>query len=150
MKLLFLLAAGLTLAACDTSGADALRIPGELSQNEPAYPALVAPDTVLAGRAFTVSAFTIGGGCFRSGDTEVVLSGQAAEIRPFDLFFDPGPNGACTADIGFYPHEAAVTFGQPGRATVRAVGTAGRPGFGAPTAATPRVTVERTVVVIAP
>ncbi len=150
MKPLALLAAGLTLAACDTSGADALRIPGELVQNTPDYPALAAPDTVVAGRPFTATATTAGGGCFRQGDTELAVSGQTAEIRPFDFYFDPGPRGACTADFAYYPHAATITFMQPGPATVRAVGTRGRPGFGGPTAETARVTVEKAVVVVAP
>lgn len=146
---LVLAALVLTLAACDTaSDAAATRIPGELVRNEPAYPALTAPDTVVAGRPFTVTSYTAGGGCFRPGDTEVTVAGSEAEVRPFDLFHDPGPHGACTADLAYYPHTATVSLPREGVATLRAVGTAGRPGFGPPTDQTPRVTVERSVVVV--
>ncbi len=150
MKQLAPFAACLALAACDTSGPDALRIPGELLRNAPNFPALTAPDTVIVGRQFTVTTFTIGGGCFREGDTEFTSDEGSAEVRPFDFFLDPGPDGACTADLAYYPHTATFALFRPGVATIRVVGTAGRPGFGAPTPETPRVAVEKTVVVVAP
>lgn len=150
MRYAFATAALLLAPGCDTApGGDAARVPGEIVRNAPDYPALTAPDTVVAGRPFTITTFTAGGGCFRQGDTETAVAGAVAEARPFDLFYDPGPNGACTADLAYYRHTATVTLARPGSATVRVVGTAGRSGYGPPTAETPLVAVEKTVVVAA-
>ena len=149
MKPILALAALALLAGCDSAGGGETRVPGELVRNEFDFPALAVPDTVVVGQQFTATTFTIGGGCYRIGDTEATVGNVSAEVRPFDLFLDPGPNGACTADLAYFPHTATFAFRQPGTATVRVVGTAGRSGFGVPTAETPRVTIEKTVVVVA-
>ena len=138
------------LAGCDSqSDRTETRFPGNLLRNDPNIETITAPDTVVVGRSFAITVFTSGGGCFRKGDEEVAVSGLAAEIRPFDVFVDPGPDGACTADLVYYPHTAAVTFAEPGRATLRAIGSGGEGGFGPPPVGAPLVTVERAIVVVA-
>lgn len=150
MKPVLTLAVLLSLAGCDTMAGAETRFPGTLLRNDPNYETITAPDTVVAGRPFAVAVFTVGGGCFQRGDEEVVVGSRVAEIRPFDVFVDPGPNGACTADLAYYPHAVAFAFAEPGTAVLRAIGTAGGGGFGPPAVGAPLVTVERTVVVVAP
>ena len=149
----FLLAAAVfavvPTTGCDSADAGETRAPGVLVQNPPDYPALTAPDTVVVGRPFTVTTFTAGGGCVRKGDTEVAVTSLMAEIRPFDLFVDPGPDGACPAFLTYYPHTATFAFQETGTATVRVLGAAEPSGFGPPLAAAPLVTVEKAVVVVA-
>ncbi len=150
MKPFLVLAVLCVVAGCDSMAGAESRYPGVLLRGDAFYETIAAPDTVVAGRPFAVAVFTVGGGCFQQGDEEVVVGSRDAVIRPFDVFVDPGPGGACTADLAYYPHTVAFAFGEPGVGTIRAVGSVAGGGFGPPPTGAPLVTVERTVVVVAP
>jgi len=89
---------------------------------------LQVPDTVAVGSPFEVTVRTYGGGCIDEGDTEVSVAGQAATVRPYDVFvtYLP-PNYACTSDLKLYTHRALLRFEQVGPATVTVHGRV-RPG----------------------
>ena len=142
------LVALVALAGCDTLGSGETRFPGSLVQNALGVETISAPDTVVAGRPFDVTVVTSGGGCIRQGDVTVETVAARADVRPFNVFRDPGRNGGCTMDFILFEHRASVTFAAPGVATVRAVGSGGERGSGPPPAGAPLVTVERTVVVV--
>ena len=89
---------------------------------------LEIPDTVAVGSPFEVTVRTYGGGCIDPGDTELSVAGQAATVRPYDVFVTHlPPNYACTSDLRLYTHRAAVRFDQAGPATVTVHGRV-RPG----------------------
>ena len=144
MKLSIALTAVALLAGCDSQSAGTeTRFPGTLVQNALGVETLAAPDMVVAGRPFTVAVVTAGGGCVRQGDVEVAK----VDVRPFDVFVDPGPGGACTRDLIYFEHTATVTFRTPRTATVRAIGSDAS-SF-APQSGLVPVVVERRVVVVA-
>jgi hypothetical protein len=89
---------------------------------------LAIPDTVAVGSPFEVTVRTYGGGCIDPGDTEVSLTGQAATVRPYDVFVtDLPPNYVCNDDLRLYTHRATLRFDQRGPATVTVRGRV-RPG----------------------
>ena len=86
------------------------------------------PETVAVASPFEVTVRTYGGGCIDQGDTEVSVVGQAAAVRPYDVFVtDLPPNYACTDELRLYTHRAHVRFEQAGPATVTVHGRV-RPG----------------------
>jgi hypothetical protein len=83
------------------------------------------PSTVSRGVDFDVTVRTYGGGCVDQGDTEIMLSGPDAEVRPFDIFVVEMPdNYACTDILKRFTHRATLRFTQAGAATVRIRGRA--------------------------
>ena len=82
---------------------------------------VVLPDTIAVNGAATIVVPTAGGGCVREGDTEVAVSGLAADVRPYD-YFPTDPGTVCTADFRELRHTATLRFTQTGRATVRVHG----------------------------
>ena len=86
-------------------------------------PQIAMPDTVQAGTEFTVQVSTYGNGCYRKGETEVVVSGNVATVTPWD-YVDPSAGG-CPDILLTFVHEATVAFPQPGSASVVIVGRAG-------------------------
>ena len=80
----------------------------------------VVPDTVLKSTPFEVTVRSYGGGCIRQGDTEVSISANVAEVRPFDSF-PVGPQ-SCTLELRFFTHAATLQFNSAGSATVRVRG----------------------------
>jgi len=86
------------------------------------------PDTAAVATPFEITVRTYGGGCIDQGDTEVSVAGQAASVRPYDVFVTSlPPNYACTSDLRLYTHRALVRFAQVGPATVTVHGRV-RPG----------------------
>ena len=81
---------------------------------------VTVPETVAVGEPATIVVLTAGGGCIRTGDTEVQVSGLVAELTPYDHF--PSAGQICTADFRLNTHTATVQFTQRGRATVRVRG----------------------------
>lgn len=75
------------------------------------------PDTVSADTPFSVEVTTYGGGCERVGPTEVTVEGRGALVIPFD-YTTVGPGVACTDQLKWFHHEAAVTLRAAGSATV--------------------------------
>jgi len=86
------------------------------------------PETVSVATNFEVTVRTYGGGCIDQGDTEVRIAGQAATVRPHDVFVTAmPPNYACTAELRLYTHRALLRFEQIGPAIVTVHGRV-RPG----------------------
>ena len=113
----------LTLFACsDIDGPRSLRRPAVLAINgSPPY--VTTPATVRVGEPVTVVAISFSGGCTKRGETEVVVSGAVAEVRPYryDLV-DLPPNTACISILRMDSNVAVVTFSLPGTDTVRVIG----------------------------
>jgi hypothetical protein len=84
---------------------------------------LEVPDTVTVATPFEVIARSYGNGCVDQGDTELTVSGRAAEIVPYDHFVTHMPsNYACTDELRTFAHRATVRFDEVGSATVTARG----------------------------
>lgn len=82
---------------------------------------VTVPATVRAGEPFTIRVVTWGGGCTSAGDTQVAVSGAAADVSPYDLELQ-GPGVGCHDILRALPHEATLRFDAPGTATVRVHG----------------------------
>jgi hypothetical protein len=80
----------------------------------------VVPDTVLKSTPFEVTVRTYGGGCVKQGDTEVSLTANVAEVRPFDSF--PVGRQSCTLILRLFTHRATLQFNAAGSSTVRVRG----------------------------
>jgi hypothetical protein len=86
-------------------------------------PAVTVPDSFLVGVPDTVTVLTYGGGCVSGGYTESDVDGLLAVVRPIDNVVVRAPaNHACTDILLEFRHEAALTFGEAGTATIRFVG----------------------------
>jgi len=96
-----------------------------------------------AGRTVYVSVLTYGGGCESKGETESVVRGLEAEIRPYDYTVVAGT--VCTSELKVFAHEAALEFRQSGTARVRIYGIDNR-GRTAQEPLGDTITVERTIV----
>ena len=83
---------------------------------------VTAPESVALGEPATIVVKTAGGGCIRTGDTEVQVTGLVAELTPYDHF--PSAGQICTADFRLNTHTVTVQFTQRGQATVRVRGRA--------------------------
>lgn len=84
---------------------------------------LEVPDTVAVATPFEVIVRSYGNGCVDQGDTELTVSGRAAEIVPYDHFVTHMPsNYACTDELRTFAHRATVRFDAVGSATVTARG----------------------------
>lgn len=94
------------------------------------------PDTVVAGRDFTILVRTWGGGCTREGPTDVSVEGLRVVVVPYDI--ESGAE-ACTAILRAFDHEATVRLGRAGTASITVRG------YSRPEDRT--ITIERTVVV---
>ncbi len=77
---------------------------------------ITVPDTVVAGRSFSVSVRTYGGGCVGQEDTEVWSTGLSIDITPYDVH-----SGAriCTDILKAFDHTATLTVMEPGTAQIR-------------------------------
>jgi hypothetical protein len=103
--------------------------------------AIEAPDTVEAGKAFTVGVNTIGpNGCWRAAGMDATRAGRIVELRPWD---EHSGAEVCTLVLGILRHETRLTLDEKGEWTLRARGRLVRQG-GLPDG---QVTAERTVVV---
>lgn len=82
--------------------------------------AIEAPDTVEAGRAFTVSVHTVGlNGCWRAVDMDVSRSGRVIEFTPWD---EESGADVCTQVLGILRHDATLSLNETGTWTLRAKG----------------------------
>ena len=87
-----------------------------------------APASVAVGETFEVRVTTYGGGCIAQGDTEVAVGDLRAVVTPYDWETVSMPrNFACTSELRFYTHTAALRFDRAGTATVAVRGRE-RPG----------------------
>ena len=80
---------------------------------------IVLPATARVEEPVAVSVTTYGSGCAQKGDTQVSVSAQVAELRPYDLYDEESD---CPDILRTFVHEAEVIFEQPGTATLRVHG----------------------------
>ena len=79
---------------------------------------VTVPQTVAAGVPFTVRVSSYGGGCVRSGGTDVSGQGNTVDVRPYDLR-TTGENVVCTSDLKMYDHDVTLSLPTPGTGTIR-------------------------------
>lgn len=89
---------------------------------------VVAPAEVEAGEPFEVSLTTYGGGCTRSGgarNTEIVVEGARATIRPYDLELQPQrgvANPSCSDILQAFRRTVTLVLPLEGDGSVTIVG----------------------------
>ena len=98
------------------------------------------PATASVGGPITLTFYTVGGGCTRTGPTSTAVDGLVAVIQPFDsVVTELPPNWGCPMDLRGLEHTATVRFAAAGTATVQVLGRR-QPGDSA-------LIIERTVVI---
>ena len=122
MKPLVLIAACLSLAACDTSGPSYRRVAGDLVLNDPGTPTITVPAAIRVGERVELTVVTQGSTCETFGDTEVSFAAGVLEVRPYDLSQVLRANEGCGFLLKQIPHTVEVTFPEAGPVIVRAVG----------------------------
>jgi hypothetical protein len=80
---------------------------------------LIGPPTVHVGQDFTVSVLTPGGGCIEADHADVVTEGPDTVILPYDVYVDPGRNGACIRILEYVTHVVSLRFDSAGTKTIR-------------------------------
>src|SRR6266566_4444623 len=113
----------LTLFGCtDISGPHRVRQPAVLAFGEDTAQ-LVVPTTARVDEPITVVAMSLSGGCTGKGETEVVVTGSVAEVRPYryDLV-DLPPNWACIMNLRMDRNVVVFSFSTQGSDTVRVIG----------------------------
>jgi len=104
--------------------------------------ALLVPDTVRPGHAFTVTVTAFAGGCIReAGGSRVRIHGLEAEVTPLHVRRVVGD--ACTSDLILLPQTISLRFDRAGLGRIRFHGAANKLYSGTPQ----WVVIERTVVV---
>lgn len=99
---------------------DALRVVGVIKYSETSHPVSV-PDTVLAGVDFMVGLITYGNGCVTAGETIFLVSGDTAEITPYD-YDRTRTSDFCMQAQRYLAHTATLKFHRAGQATVQVRG----------------------------
>jgi len=113
----------LTLFACsDVNGPHRVRQPAVLAFGQDTAQ-LTVPTTARVDEPITVVVMSLSGGCTGKGETEVVVTGSVAEVRPYryDLV-DLPPNEFCISILRRDSNVAVLTFSIPGSDTVRVIG----------------------------
>jgi hypothetical protein len=137
---LLVLSGSLALGACDLASGPGGRRAGVLEWDrtsarrslqpemgpsgtgEPIPSAVSVPDTVMAGKAFTVTVHTQGADyCWESAGTEVTAGASLAVITPYDRFARKPEHGCLDGNIEI-AHPVEVTFAHPGEAVIRVRG----------------------------
>jgi hypothetical protein len=125
----------------DAQAADT--VPARLIDARGDTAALIIPDTVRRGHAFTVTVTAFAGGCIReAGGSRVNIERLVADVTP--LFVRRVVGNFCTNDLILFPQTISLRFDQAGLGRIRFHGAANRLDSGAQ----PEwVVIERTVVV---
>src|SRR5438477_10934444 len=129
-------AATLNAQASDT-------VPARLILERGDTAALVLPDTVRRGQAFTVRVTAFAGGCIRTGGgSRVSIHGLVADVTPLHVRRVTG--NICHDDLMRFPQTIWVRFDRPGLGRIRFHGARNRIDSGGQ----PQwVVIERSVVV---
>jgi hypothetical protein len=84
--------------------------------------ALVAlPQAARVHEAVRVTVTSFGNGCTTAGQTETVVAGLVAVVRPLSV--EPPPGTVCTMELRTLTHTTVLRFSDPGEATVRVLGS---------------------------
>jgi len=128
-------------ATLDAQAADT--VPARLVDVRGDTAALVIPDTVRRGHAFTVRVIAFAGGCIReAGGSRVSIRGLVADVTPLHVRRVVG--NFCTADRILFPQTISLRFDRAGPGRIRFHGATNQLDSGAQ----PQwVVIERTVVV---
>ena len=87
-------------------------------------PEIGIPPSGRVGEAIPVTVTTYGGGCIREDTTVIAVDSLTADISPYQRMpVDPGMV-TCTAELSINRRSLLVTFGVPGRATIKVNGRA--------------------------
>lgn len=113
-----LLSSGLGLAAaCSSSTGPTVSRLGFLSRT--IVPVEIElPDSIRARLSFDISVRTSGNSCMAFGGTEVTVTQQGLDFKPFDLFPED-EDGICFSDLIFFEHRASAQLTTPGIVEVR-------------------------------
>jgi len=105
--------------------------------------AIIVPDTVRRGQAFTVTVTAFAGGCIReAAGSRVNIKRLVADVTP--LYVRRVVGNVCTSDLILFPQTISLRFDRVGLGRIRFHGAANRLDSGAQ----PQwVVIERTVVV---
>jgi len=87
-------------------------------------PQVVVPTRVVAGREFTVSVMTVGGGCRSKGVERIEFRGLRVEIEVYDTEYLGAD--ACLDILNVFKHEVRLTFPRAGTGTVMISGRGSR------------------------
>jgi hypothetical protein len=140
MRAPFLVLLSVLLASCESASEPSVRRRAWLGSPPQA---ILAPDTVRAGVAFTVTAFAAGSGtidCNRPDGADVAQAGGVARVEIF-VRVKRGTL-VCTDDLRSYPIQVSLSFPTPGVSTIRVIGVTYSEG------AYPVDSLERSVVVV--
>lgn len=137
MKKTLLVLVGLAAAV----SAQPARVPGVLGFDS--QEAIIAPESVEAGKDFQVTILTSGDGCVSQGDTSVVLTETGADVFVFDETVATHPGVVCTRILKEFRHSATLRFTHKGEAVIRVWGRqqSGNSPLGAPVVVEKRVRV---------
>lgn len=120
------LAVAIAVVGLGGCGAFDSRVIGLIDFDDKHWPLPEIPETATAGVPIEITIWTMETGCYRIGETEVVVTGRIAEVTPFD-YVTTGASG-CTDHLAFFEHKATVVFQEPGTAEiVLRYSTRGRP-----------------------
>ena len=130
-----------TSATLDAQGADT--VPARLVRVRGDTAALVIPDTVRRGHAFTVTVTAFAGGCIReAGGSRASIDRLVADVTPLHVRRVVG--NFCHLDLILLPQTISLRFDRAGLGRIRFHGAANQLDSGAQ----PQwVVIERTVVV---
>jgi hypothetical protein len=80
----------------------------------------------VSDRTVEITFDTFGAGCHRAGDTQVVVTGMAAVVTPYD--YRPSVGTPCTRDLVTFRHSAVMEFPSSGTVTVTVQGLSDQDG----------------------
>jgi hypothetical protein len=83
---------------------------------------VTVPSVAHAGLPLQVTVTTYGGGCITEDTTVVTTNTHSADIVPFQRWYQPKQNEACTMELRVNKRQLEVVFTQPGVASVRIYG----------------------------
>ena len=113
---------GLSIA-CGACADDGYVVKTGLTGRESTF---AVPSAARAGQGFWASVTTYGGGCIEPYDTELTVTNDDALVVPRDEYY-VGGELACTLELVFYEHRAALHFDTPGTKTIRIRGRQQKP-----------------------
>src|SRR5213594_3060407 len=103
-------------ATLDAQAADT--VPARLIAARGDTAALLVPDTVRRGHAFTVTVTAFAGGCIReAGGSRVSIHGLVADVTPLHVRRVVGD--ACTSDLILLPQTISLRFNRAGLGRIR-------------------------------
>jgi len=82
-------------------------------------PTLLAPTIVRANEDFKIEFNTVGGSCVRKGGDDVIVSGNVATVKAYDL---ASGQRRCNLDLQYLTHTVTLRFTKSGKAAIKILG----------------------------